>query len=111
MDESYLDMSPEELQELLGEVLSEGDGHLQVLNEKLLKAEDAIKSGVEMSDEELNAMFRADHTIKGSASLTNIPAQSLTSGLNLPSISTDIITGKSLSIPTRISSSPNEGAI
>ena len=48
MDDNYLDMTPEEMQELLGEFLAEGDGHLQVLNEKLLQAEDAIKDFVKI---------------------------------------------------------------
>lgn len=72
MDDGYLDMSPEELQELLAEFLTEGENHLQVLNEKLLQAEEAIKSGTDMPDEDLNAMFRAAHTIKGTASFINL---------------------------------------
>jgi two-component system chemotaxis sensor kinase CheA len=72
MDEEYLDMSPEEFQELLTEFLTESDNHLQVLNEKLLIAEDSIKNGIEMSDSDLNAMFRAAHTIKGTAGFINL---------------------------------------
>ena len=62
------DMDPEEQQELIVEFLTESDGHIQVLNENLLKAEEAIKAQTEMSDADMNAMFRAAHTIKGTAS-------------------------------------------
>lgn len=72
MSEDYLDMSPEEFQELLTEFLTESDAHLQVLNEKLLQAEESIKSGIEMSDEDMNAMFRAAHTVKGTASFISL---------------------------------------
>jgi two-component system, chemotaxis family, sensor kinase CheA len=72
MSEDYLDMTPEEFQELLTEFLTEGDSHLQVLNEKLLQAEESIKSGIEMGDEDMNAMFRAAHTVKGTASFINL---------------------------------------
>ncbi len=72
MSEDYLDMSPEEFQELLGEFLMESEGHLQVLNEKLLQAEDSIKNGIDMEMADLNAMFRAAHTIKGTASFINL---------------------------------------
>ena len=72
MGDDYLDMSPEEFQELLTEFLTESDNHLQVLNDKLLEAEDAIKAGTEMSDDDLNAMFRAAHTVKGTAGFISL---------------------------------------
>ncbi|MBF0479446.1 MAG: Hpt domain-containing protein [Candidatus Omnitrophica bacterium] len=58
--------------ELIGEFIAESEEYLAVLNQKLLKAEDAIKSGVDMSAEELNAMFRSVHTIKGTASFFDL---------------------------------------
>ncbi|MCM8813033.1 MAG: Hpt domain-containing protein [Candidatus Omnitrophica bacterium] len=62
------DMSPEERRELVSEFLNESESHLQVLNEKLLQAENAGKAGKEIPDTDMNALFRAAHTIKGTAS-------------------------------------------
>lgn len=63
---------PEELQSLIVEFLTEGHEHLEVLNAKLLEAETVIKNGDSMSDDDLNAMFRAAHTIKGTASFIGL---------------------------------------
>ncbi len=72
MSESSYDMSPDERSEMIGEFLTESDQHLTVLNKKLLQSEDAIKKQLQMSDEDLNAMFRAAHTIKGTASFIGL---------------------------------------
>jgi two-component system chemotaxis sensor kinase CheA len=66
------DMSPEERSEIIGEFLSEGEAHLQVINDKLLHAEEIIKAGEKLNDEDINAMFRAAHTIKGTASFIGL---------------------------------------
>jgi two-component system chemotaxis sensor kinase CheA len=68
-------MSPEERSEIIGEFLSEGEAHLQVINDKLLRAEEITKRGEKINEEDVNALFRAAHTIKGTASfigLTNV---------------------------------------
>jgi len=63
------EMSEEERQGVIVEFISEAkDQHLQALNQILLRAEETVKSEREMSDSDLNAMFRSAHTIKGSAS-------------------------------------------
>ena len=72
MSENYVDMSPEEFQDLVEDFLVESEKHLRILNEKLLQAEDSLKSGNKMSSEDLNAMFRAAHTIKGTASFIKL---------------------------------------
>ncbi len=72
MEDNYIEMSPEEFQELVKDFLDESEKHIQVLNEKLLQAESFLKQGKEMSQEDLNAMFRAAHTIKGTASFIKL---------------------------------------
>ena len=63
------EMSEEERQGVIVEFISEAkDQHLQALNQILLRAEETVKGEQEMSDADLNAMFRSAHTIKGSAS-------------------------------------------
>lgn len=66
------DAPQDEMDELVGEFLAESDGHLQILNEKLLLAEEAIKNGTEMAYDDLDAMFRGAHTIKGTASFMGL---------------------------------------
>ncbi|NTV29817.1 MAG: hypothetical protein HGA80_07040, partial [Candidatus Omnitrophica bacterium] len=63
---------PDDVMEMLPEFLQESEEHLQVLNEKMLEAEAAIKSGQEMSQTDLNTMFRSAHTIKGTASFIGL---------------------------------------
>ncbi|MCD4780387.1 MAG: chemotaxis protein CheA [Candidatus Omnitrophica bacterium] len=58
--------------EFLSEFLDESEEHLAVLNDKMLEAESSIKQGTDMSDDDLNAMFRAAHTIKGTASFIGL---------------------------------------
>ncbi|RKY35116.1 MAG: hypothetical protein DRP78_05800, partial [Candidatus Omnitrophota bacterium] len=58
----------EEQDELFSEFLSESDGYLQDLNDKMLDIEGGFKSGSEIPLDALNCMFRAAHTIKGTAS-------------------------------------------
>ena len=72
MTDKSFDMSPEERAEIVREFLSEAQEHLSVLNEKLLLAENAIKAQIELSNDDLNAMFRAAHTIKGTASFIGL---------------------------------------
>ncbi|MCB1195243.1 chemotaxis protein CheA [bacterium] len=62
----------EEHQEYIRDFLIEGKEHLDVLNQKLLEAESVIKNESHMSEDDLNAMFRAAHTIKGSASFIGL---------------------------------------
>ncbi|MEI8011736.1 MAG: chemotaxis protein CheA, partial [Candidatus Omnitrophota bacterium] len=66
------EMIPDDIMEMLPEFLQESDEHLQVLNEKMLEAEKAIKGGASMSQEDLNTMFRSAHTIKGTASFIGL---------------------------------------
>ncbi|MBU1862724.1 MAG: chemotaxis protein CheA [Candidatus Omnitrophica bacterium] len=72
MGDSFLNLTPAERSEILAEFLTEGMGHLSTLNEKLLQAEKAVKKNIDMSDEDLNSMFRAAHTIKGAASFIGL---------------------------------------
>ncbi len=72
MSDASFDMSSDERAELIGEFLTESEVHLTVLNEKLLQSETAIKKQQQMSDQDLNAMFRAAHTIKGTASFIGL---------------------------------------
>ncbi len=67
MSESF-EMADEDRSEIIAEYLSESDQHIQRLNELLLKAEELLKSGQQVSADDVNAMFRAAHTIKGSSS-------------------------------------------
>jgi len=62
----------EELNEMLPEFLAESEEHLQTLNDKMLDLEEAFKGGSEMSSDDLNTMFRAAHTIKGTASFIGL---------------------------------------
>lgn len=66
------DMIPDDVMEMLPEFLQESEEHLQVLNEKMLDAEKAIKGGAQMDTKELNTMFRSAHTIKGTASFIGL---------------------------------------
>jgi two-component system, chemotaxis family, sensor kinase CheA len=66
------DMIPDDVMEMLPEFLQESEEHLQVLNEKMLDAEKAIKGGAQMDAKELNTMFRSAHTIKGTASFIGL---------------------------------------
>ena len=66
------DMIPDDVMEMLPEFLQESEEHLQVLNEKMLDAEKAIKGGNQMDAKELNTMFRSAHTIKGTASFIGL---------------------------------------
>ncbi len=66
------EMIPDDVMEMLPEFLQESDEHLQVLNEKMLVAEAAIKGGEAMSPDDLNTMFRSAHTIKGTASFIGL---------------------------------------
>jgi two-component system, chemotaxis family, sensor kinase CheA len=54
--------------ELLMAFIEESREHLDVLNEKMILLETAVKEGSEMPEEDLNSMFRSAHTIKGTAS-------------------------------------------
>jgi two-component system chemotaxis sensor kinase CheA len=53
---------------LLNDFLLESAEHLERLNEKLLAAEDLLKNGQAIPDKDIDTMFRAAHTIKGTAS-------------------------------------------
>ena len=66
------DMIPDDVMEMLPEFLQESEEHLQVLNEKMLEAETAVKAGSRMDVKELNTMFRSAHTIKGTASFIGL---------------------------------------
>ncbi|MBF0331261.1 MAG: Hpt domain-containing protein [Candidatus Omnitrophica bacterium] len=66
------DMIQDDVMEMLPEFLQESEEHLQVLNEKMLDAEKAIKAGAQMDAKELNTMFRSAHTIKGTASFIGL---------------------------------------
>ncbi len=66
-DTSYLDN--EEKTELVRDFLLENETHLKVLNDKLLYVEKVLNSeGGKIEPEAINAMFRAAHSIKGTAS-------------------------------------------
>ncbi|MFH0984862.1 MAG: chemotaxis protein CheA [Candidatus Omnitrophota bacterium] len=72
MSDNKFEMPPDERRELIQEFLSEGNEYLVVLNEKLLGVEAAFKQGQTVSDDNINAMFRAAHTIKGTASFLDL---------------------------------------
>jgi len=65
-------MSPEERKSFIVEFLSEANEHLEVLNEKLLSAEQTVKNDGQVGSEDIDAMFRAAHTIKGTASFISL---------------------------------------
>ncbi|MCA9400483.1 MAG: chemotaxis protein CheA [Candidatus Omnitrophica bacterium] len=58
--------------ELIAEFLTESEEHLQVLNDKMLEAETAVKENGSLSTDDMNTMFRAAHTIKGTASFIGL---------------------------------------
>ncbi|MBL8013824.1 MAG: Hpt domain-containing protein, partial [Candidatus Omnitrophica bacterium] len=58
--------------ELIRDFLVESDQYLQTLNQCLLKAEELIKSNQSVSKDDINLMFRAAHTIKGTASFIDL---------------------------------------
>ncbi|HAJ57533.1 MAG TPA: hypothetical protein DCL35_07180 [Candidatus Omnitrophica bacterium] len=72
MGDPVFGMSPEEKKELSLEFIAEAIGHLEVLNEKLLVAEESLKNNELISKEDIDAMFRAVHTIKGTASFIGL---------------------------------------
>ena len=53
---------------MLPEFIEESEGYLQVLNDGMLKAEAAVRHSSQMAAADVNGMFRAMHTIKGTAS-------------------------------------------
>jgi len=62
-------MSEEDKREIIADFLSESEQHIQTLNTYLLKAEELLKASQEIPDDQINMMFRAAHTIKGSSSM------------------------------------------
>ena len=65
------DMSEERL-ELLDEFLTESERHMVDLNDRFLHAKTAVKELKDMPENELDGMFRAAHTIKGTASFLDL---------------------------------------
>ncbi len=65
MSDSEID---DDRSEIIAEFLSESEQYLQELNDNLLKAEEILKNDEEVSVDMINTMFRAAHTIKGTAS-------------------------------------------
>ncbi len=59
--------------EMLPEFISESEEHLQLLNDKMLAIEKSMEKGEVPSSDDLNAMFRSTHTIKGTASFLDLP--------------------------------------
>ena len=55
----------EDFSEFLEEFLNEAEEHLNTINNSLLDIEQEFKNGKDISDEKVNAIFRAVHTIKG----------------------------------------------
>jgi len=64
MDNSRLD--------IIKDFLAESDTYLQHLNDSLLKAEELIKNNQPIPKDDINLMFRAAHTIKGTASFIDL---------------------------------------
>ena len=62
-------MSEEEKREIIADFLSESEQHVHTLNTQLLKAEELLKASQEIPADQINMMFRAAHTIKGSSSM------------------------------------------
>lgn len=60
--------SPDEQSAIIKEFLDESAEHIENLNRSLLIAEDHVNKDTDVPDEHINEMFRAVHTIKGSAS-------------------------------------------
>ncbi|MBF0385274.1 MAG: chemotaxis protein CheA [Candidatus Omnitrophica bacterium] len=59
--------------EIISEFIAETEEHLQILNEKMLLLEKHAKEKQAVSFDDINAMFRATHTIKGTASFLGFP--------------------------------------
>lgn len=62
-------MSEEDKREIIADFLSESGQHIHTLNTQLLNSEEALKIDHEIPDDQINMMFRAAHTIKGSSSM------------------------------------------
>ena len=73
MSETGDSLSPEEKEALTSEFLSEGGSYLHSMNEKLVEAETAVKSGKGLSEDLLHEMFRLAHNIKGMAAFVGLP--------------------------------------
>lgn len=65
-------MSADDREQVISEFLLECDANIQILNEKLLSAEELINGNKEVPAGDLNEMFRTAHTIKGSSSFLGL---------------------------------------
>lgn len=72
MGENEYDKIPKEIREFIPDFLSESDENLRILNEKLLECEEAFKQKQLLNPETLNSLFRAAHSIKGTASFVGL---------------------------------------
>ncbi|MFA5260293.1 MAG: Hpt domain-containing protein, partial [Candidatus Omnitrophota bacterium] len=72
MGESEYDKIPKEIRDFIPDFLSESEENLRILNEKLLECEEAFKQKKPVPPDSLNSLFRAAHSIKGTASLVGL---------------------------------------
>ena len=72
MGESEYEKIPKEIRDFIPDFLAESEENLRVLNEKLLECEEALKHGQPVHPDCLNSLFRAAHSIKGTASFVGL---------------------------------------
>ncbi|HPB67959.1 MAG TPA: Hpt domain-containing protein, partial [Candidatus Omnitrophota bacterium] len=72
MGQSEYDKIPKEIRDFIPDFLAESEENLRILNEKLLECEEALKQNKAISSENLNSLFRAAHSIKGTASFVGV---------------------------------------
>ena len=72
MGESEYDKIPKEIRDFLPDFFAESEENLRILNEKLLECEDAFKQQKTQPPDTLNCLFRAAHSIKGTASFVGL---------------------------------------
>ncbi len=72
MSQNEYDNIPEEIKKFLPDFIAETEENLRILNEKLLATEEAYKKGEAISADNLNSLFRAAHSIKGTASFVGL---------------------------------------
>jgi len=66
------EMADERNDEIINGFLMESEQNIHYLNDRLLALEESVKDGREVEKKEIDSMFRAAHTIKGTASFISL---------------------------------------
>ena len=72
MPDGVFDDIPESNREFIPDFLAESEENLRILNERLLAMEAVFRQGGESSMDDLNAVFRAAHSMKGTAAFIGL---------------------------------------